>query len=106
MVQLRREDAEQLEKAKDLLESGPAEEMGFVRSLFFGRLQQQKVIPYPSPDPDESRRADELIGKLDSFLREQVDRDQIDAEERIPPQVIEGLARLGVLGMTVPGEYG
>jgi acyl-CoA dehydrogenase family protein 9 len=106
MVQLKQEDAEQLEKAKDLLESGPAEEMGFVRSLFFGRIQRQKVMPYPALDPDESRRTGVLISDLDTFLREQVDPDRIDAEERIPPEVIEGLARLGVLGMTVPPEYG
>lgn len=106
MVRLKSEHAEQLEKAKDLLELSPTEEMGFLRSLFFGRLRQDKIMPYPSADQDEWRLTDELIGKLDTFLREQVDPDRIDAEECIPPRVIEGLGRLGVLGMTVPREYG
>jgi alkylation response protein AidB-like acyl-CoA dehydrogenase len=35
-----------------------------------------------------------------------VDPDRIDAEERIPRHVIAGLARMGLLGLTVPAEYG
>src|SRR5882724_2571607 len=94
-----------MEKAKDLLEAAPAE-MGFVKSLFFGRLKLDAVLPYPKQDPDEARRTDELIAKLDQFLKEHVDPERIDAEERIPQDVIDGLAELGILGMTVPKEYG
>jgi len=36
----------------------------------------------------------------------QVNADQIDVEERIPQSVMDGLGRLGVLGMTVPKEFG
>jgi alkylation response protein AidB-like acyl-CoA dehydrogenase len=40
------------------------------------------------------------------FFKAEVDADAIDAEERIPQHVIDGLGHLGVLGMTVPTEYG
>ncbi|MGB7159491.1 MAG: acyl-CoA dehydrogenase family protein [Tepidisphaeraceae bacterium] len=109
MPTFKRADQEQFEKAKDLLETdaaGGAKELGFVKSLFYGRLKAEHVLPYPQQNPDERRRTDELIAKLDAFLKAEVDADAIDAEERIPQHVIDGLARLGVLGMTVPPEYG
>jgi alkylation response protein AidB-like acyl-CoA dehydrogenase len=101
-----RRDQEEFEKAKDLLEAAPAAETGFVKSLFFGRLKLDSVLPYPKQDPDEAARADELIAKVDAFLKSDVDAARIDQEERIPQSVIDGLGRLGVLGMTVPKEFG
>ena len=106
MPTFKRADQEQMEKAKDLLETAPPKELGFVKSLFFGRLKGEHVLPYPQQHPAEIRRTDELIAKLDAYLKADVDPDKIDAEERIPQHVIAGLARLGVLGMTVPREYG
>ena len=106
MPTFKRRDQEELEKAKDLLEAAPSAEMGFVKSLFFGRLKLDSVLPYPRQDADEANRTDELIRQLDSFLPTEVDPDSIDREERIPHWVIDGLGRLGVLGMTVPKEYG
>jgi acyl-CoA dehydrogenase family protein 9 len=105
MPTFKREDQEQMDRAKDLLE-GPAAELGFVKSLFFGRLKLADVMPYPSQGPEEFARTNELIAKVEPFLTERVDADRIDAEERIPQEVIDGLARLGVLGMTVPTEFG
>ena len=105
MPTFKRADQEQFEKAKDLIESEP-KELGFVKSMFFGRLQGDQVLPYPVQDAEEARRADELIARLDSFLKAEVDPDRIDAEERIPQRVIDGLGKLGVLGMTVPAEFG
>ena len=106
MPTFKRRDQEEFEKAKDLLEAAPAAEMGFVKSLFFGRLKLDSVMPYPKQDVDEAKRTDELIAKVDAFLKSDVDAPKIDAEERIPQSVIDGLARLGVLGMTVPKEFG
>src|SRR5919112_3098822 len=106
MATFKRRDQEEMEKAKDLLEAAPGAGLGFVKSLFFGRLKLDAVMPYPKQDPDEARRTDELIEKVDAFLKAEVDADKIDVEERIPQSVIDGLGRLGVLGMTVPKEYG
>src|SRR5688500_15924040 len=100
MPTFKRADQEQFEKARDLLETAPPKELGFVKSLFFGRLRGEHVLPYPEQDADEIRRTDELIARLDAFLKAEVDPDAIDAEERIPQHVIDGLGRLGVLGMT------
>jgi acyl-CoA dehydrogenase family member 9 len=101
-----RVDQEQMEKAKDLLETAPAREMGFVKSLFFGRLALEKVMPYPQQDAADAQRMMDLKVRLAEFLKTNVDAAKIDAEERIGPEVVTGLGKLGVLGMTVPVEYG
>src|SRR5205085_2230218 len=95
---------EQLEKAQDLLEAGTAE-LGFAKSLFFGRLKLDDVMPYPKQDAEEARRTDELLAKVDALMKT-VDADRIDAEERIPQSLIDALGKLGVFGMVVPKEYG
>ena len=106
MPTFKRRDQEEMEKAKDLLEAGPTGEMGFAKSLFFGRLKLDAIMPYPRQDPEEARQTDEIIRKVEAFMKSDVDADRIDVEERIPQSVIDGLGKLGVLGMTVPKEYG
>lgn len=106
MPTFKRADQEQMEKVKDLLEAAPSAEMGFVKSLFFGRLKLDDVMPYPRHDPTEAARTEEFIGRVKEFLNANVDPDKIDAEEKISPEIIAGLGKLGVLGMTVPKEFG
>lgn len=104
MPTFKRADQEQLEKAQDLLENA-ASEMGFIKSLYFGRLKLDDVMPYPQQDSDEKRRTDELIEKVEAFMKT-VDADKIDREERIPQHVIDHLGKLGVFGLVVPKAYG
>jgi alkylation response protein AidB-like acyl-CoA dehydrogenase len=80
--------------------------MGFVKNLFWGNVREDLVLPYPRIDPDESRRCDELLAKLDHYLRTEHPAIQIDQEQEIPRWVIDRLFDLGVLGMTIPREYG
>jgi acyl-CoA dehydrogenase family protein 9 len=106
MPTFKRQDQEQIEKAQDLLEGAPVGEIGFVKSLFFGRLHMDKVMPYPKQTREHDERVEALLADVSKFLKEHVDADLIDREERIPQHVIDGLGKLGVLGMTVPKEYG
>ena len=106
MVRLSKENQEELEKAQDLLDGGPSSNGGFVRSLFFGRLRLDKILPFPNQNSQEAQRTEDLISNLDLFLDEHVDPFQIDAEQCIQQDVIDGLGRLGVMGMTVPQAYG
>ena len=67
MPTFKRRDQEEFEKAKDLLEGAPVAEMGFVKSLFFGRLNLEKVMPYPkqdAADAQRTRRRRDLAGVL------------------------------------------
>ncbi len=78
----------------------------FVRELFLGRLAMGLVHPYPEPDPEEQTRAAEFMGRLERFLREQVDGERIEQDARVPDAVIDGLRALGAFGIKIPREYG
>jgi len=82
------------------------EEMGFVKNLFWGRVREEMVIPYPESSPEEVAKCDQLLAALDDYLRNEHPTTQIDAEEEIPDWAIKRVFELGVLGMTIPAEYG
>ncbi len=78
---------------------------GFMRDLFLGRFNLDLIHPYPlegSERPDFSA----FYEKLERFLREEVSPQLIDELGDYPPEILEGLRRLGAFGMKIPGEYG
>lgn len=82
------------------------EEMGFIKNLFWGRVREELVFPYPEVSPAEKAKADALIAELEDYLDNEHPRVQIDQEQFIPEWAIGRLFDMGVLGMTVPEEYG
>src|SRR3989441_9480408 len=78
----------------------------FVRDLFLGNLRMDLIHPYPEQNPDEIARAQPFLEKLERFLRQNVDSDQIDREGEIHEEVIQGLRELGAFGIKIPREYG
>ncbi len=44
--------------------------------------------------------------RLEAFLRESVDAEEIEREGKVPEGVIQGLADLGAFGIKIPEEYG
>ncbi len=79
----------------------------FVRQLFEGRFRLDLIHPYPElNDPDEAARAAPWIERLERFMREEVDPDQIDRDRKLPASVIDGLRALGAFGIKIPQEYG
>ena len=78
----------------------------FLGDLFMGRLRMDLVVPFPEQDEADRRIGDAFLAQLGSFLRADVDPDEIDRTREIPPRVIEGLARLGCFGMKIPKAYG
>jgi alkylation response protein AidB-like acyl-CoA dehydrogenase len=97
------------DEARDVAEAAREHEWAapsFVRELFLGSLRMDLIHPYPEQDPEEIARAKPFLDKLERFLREQVDSDQIDREGEIPERVIAGLREMGAFGIKIPGEYG
>jgi alkylation response protein AidB-like acyl-CoA dehydrogenase len=98
-------DAKMLADAEILLGPDPAE-MGFVQNLFWGRLREDLILPYPRQQGEERARCDALLERLDAYLRTEHPAQKIDRDQEIPAWVIERLAEIGVLGMTIPEAYG
>jgi alkylation response protein AidB-like acyl-CoA dehydrogenase len=95
----------QVREAEELLFSGP-ERIGFSKALFFGRFVADWVIPYPELSAAERPAVTEAVAALRDYAEKYIDPAAIDRVGDIPQAVIEGLGRLGVLGMTAPSEFG
>jgi len=82
------------------------ESPSFVRELFLGRLELGLIHPHLEPDPEEQKRAADFLEKLERFLREEVDPEEVEHTGRIPRPAIERLKELGAFGIKIPREYG
>jgi alkylation response protein AidB-like acyl-CoA dehydrogenase len=96
---------EQKKQAEELLFTGP-QKLGFAKGLFFGHFNAPLVFPYPEIKAAERETIAKAVAEVRRFAAEKIDAMAIDRNAEIPPDVIAGLAQLGVLGMTAPKEYG
>lgn len=97
--------AKEIHDAEELLFAGP-QRLGVAKGLFFGRFTADWVMPYPAMPAEQSEKLDAVMPELRRFLDEKLDPAAIDRNADIPREVIDGLGRLGVLGMTAPAEFG
>src|SRR3990167_3885710 len=77
----------------------------FLRELFLGSFRFDLIHPFPLPGAERAEFA-AFYGALKEFLREHVDPVAIDARGDYPPEVVDGLRKLGAFGMKIPQEYG
>ncbi|MCC6679222.1 MAG: acyl-CoA dehydrogenase family protein [Phycisphaerales bacterium] len=98
-------DRKLLEQAEEWLGAEPTK-MGPVKNLFWGNIKEESYFPYPSPDAREQAECDQLLARLDEYLSKEHPSIQIDQDQEVPKWVIDRLFELGVLGMTIPKEYG
>ncbi len=98
-------DRKQIEQAQEMLGPDPST-MGVVKNYFWGNFREELVFPYPPGLTDETARCDQLLAALDEYLRTEHPSIAIDQKQEIPQWVITRLFDLGVLGMTIPKEYG
>ena len=96
---------QEIQQAEELLFAGP-QALGFAKGLFQGHFVADWVMPYPRIPSTQQVELDGALTELRQFLDEHLDAVEIDRKEDIPRSVIDGLGRVGVLGMTAPKEYG
>lgn len=95
----------EIQQAEELLFAGP-QALGFAKGLFQGHFVADWVMPYPRIPSTQQVELDETLKNLRQFLDEHLDAAEIDRNADIPRSVIDGLGRVGVLGLTAPKEYG
>jgi acyl-CoA dehydrogenase family member 9 len=95
----------EIQQAEELLFAGP-QALGFAKGLFQGHFVADWVMPYPRIPAPQQVELDGALTELHQFLDEHLDPAEIDRNADIPRSVIDGLGRVGVLGMTAPKEYG
>jgi alkylation response protein AidB-like acyl-CoA dehydrogenase len=98
----------ELQKSREVAEAARETEWqgaGFMKELFLGKLKLDLIHPYPLAQAErpEFKR---FYDAFEAFLREKVDPAAIDERGEYPPDVIDGLRKLGAFGMKVPTQYG
>ncbi len=78
----------------------------FAKELFLGNFRLDLIHPQPRLDPAAVEKGERFLAQLREFLEAEVDPLEIERDARIPEPVIDGLKRIGALGMKVPEEYG
>jgi alkylation response protein AidB-like acyl-CoA dehydrogenase len=96
---------EQVQRAEEVLASLP-QTIGVAKGLFDGRFVADWVFPYPQLAAGERSDVQQAVARLERFCDTHLDPVRIDREADIPREVIDGLGKLGVLGMTAPTEFG
>ncbi len=81
-------------------------EQSFARGLFHGAIEEGFVFPWPEVPATEKDAVHPLLDRVRRFFDTRVDPAEIDRQERIPAEVIEGLRSLGCFGLMVPKAHG
>lgn len=97
-------DEQQKKLAEELLFSGK-KKLGFAKLFFFGVFDAAKVFPFPRVSDEEQTKIEALLQKLQGII-DKLDPKAIDRNAQIPDEILDELGRLGILGMTIPEEYG
>jgi acyl-CoA dehydrogenase family protein 9 len=95
---------QQIAEAKEILDIGADDPVGFAAGLFFGRYDHKKLVPYP--DLKAHADVNRSVEEVRAFCRDHIDPVAIDRDADIPRSVIDGLGKLGVLGMALPKDAG
>lgn len=100
-------DEQQKRMAEELLFSGQAKTPSFAKRLYAGAFESALVFPYPQTlSNEQQQQEDDYLHKVQQFIDTEIDPDWIDRHAEIPLTVIQGLGKLGVLGMSIPVEHG
>ena len=96
----------EIQQAEELLFSG-RQELGFAKGLFLGEFVADWAMPYPRLTDAQQADVDRAVTELRA-LSGRTPRPGRDRSRRriFPRHVIDGLGRVGVLGMTAPKEVG
>jgi alkylation response protein AidB-like acyl-CoA dehydrogenase len=102
MLPAQREALEFTESAREAAQA----ERGFAGGLFMGRFNLARIHPFPVQSAEDCDHGGAFLLRLEAFLKEHVDPDEIDRTGEIPQEVIDGLARMGAFGIKITQEFG
>ncbi len=98
-------DQQMIREAETMFGPEP-DSMGFIKNLFWGRVREDLVFPYPEVSAAETAKTEALLAELNHYLIHEHPSVEIDQEQYVPDWAIRRLFDMGVMGMTVPEQYG
>src|SRR5216110_3157022 len=97
----KREALELAEASRD-----PLDERGsFASNLFIGRYDFSRIYPWPEQSAEDREAGKEFLANLETYLRENVDADEVDRTGEIPQKNIDELFAMGAFGVKIPKQY-
>ncbi len=82
------------------------ESKSFCKAMFAGNIAQDVISPFPEMDAEEKENLNLILTSLRQFAKDNVDSAEIDRSGEIPKEVLEGMAEMGLFGMSIPEAYG
>lgn len=77
-----------------------------VANMFYGEVQEEEVFPYPHFTESQIEMAKAMVDAVDKYAAANIDSPKLDKDAKIPDDVLQGLAALGLCGLGVGEEYG
>src|SRR5439155_18695813 len=78
----------------------------FTKSVFLGEIREDLVFPFPTLTDEERESLRMMLDSLRSWASEHVDSARFDHDGKFPDGVRESFNELGLLGLSIPEEYG
>src|SRR6516225_7126065 len=89
-------------EARDVVEAAREAEWrlpSFGKQLFLGDFRLDLIHPQPRLDPEAVEKGERFLGELRNLLETEADPLEIERDSKIPDRVIDGLKRIGALGI-------
>src|SRR5258708_17729573 len=78
----------------------------FTKGVFLGEIREDLVFPYPTMPAEERESLGMILDSLRSWAKVNVNSAKFDHDAKFPDGVRQGLHALGVMGLSIPEEYG
>lgn len=78
----------------------------FALKLFHGEVDFNLIHPFPQQTPEEKSTGDEYLARMEKFLREKLDPNEVDRTYQISKEVMDGLGKMGAFAIKIPKIYG
>ncbi len=88
------------------LKAETVEVESFLKTLFQGHIAEDLVFPFPEIPQDVKETVEAFAGAYAEFDAAHLDSEKMDAAHFFPREAVKAMGELGVLGMTIPEEYG
>ena len=77
-----------------------------VKHMFYGEVHEDDVFPFPHLNESQVEMGKAMVDAVDKFAQDSIDSAKFDKEAKIPEDVLQGLAALGLCGLGVGEEFG
>jgi acyl-CoA dehydrogenase family member 9 len=86
--------------------ASPEANPSFLKGVFLGELLETLVFPFPELETEERESLQMILDSVRRFAADHVDSARFDHDGVFPDNVLAALHDLGVMGLSIPEEYG